>query len=54
MGDKDKKDTGNVVICGARSCIFNKDSKCRGLMKGIITVISVDGTCIRFEPAEKK
>ena len=54
MGDKDKKDTGNVVICGARSCIFNKDNKCNGLMDGIITVISVNGTCIKFETKDKK
>lgn len=51
MKDKQKE---AVVICGARSCTFNKDSKCRGLVKGIITVISVDGTCIRFDSVEEK
>ncbi len=44
MSDKD-----DVVICGARSCTHNKDGKCKGLMSGVITVIGVDGQCIKFE-----
>lgn len=43
-----------VVICGARSCTYNKDSKCKGLMSGVITVIGIDGQCIKFEVQEGK
>jgi hypothetical protein len=49
VDSKDKKDTNDVVVCGARSCTYNKDSKCGGLMAGVITVIGIDGQCIRFE-----
>jgi len=52
VGDKDKEDTGNVVICGAR-CVFQKNSKCHHKKKTAAAVIGIDGQCVRFETAEK-